>query len=173
VEVVWFWQGGLSAFGGAVGSWLGLSIYVLLARKPFWRLADALSLPSALFVLAGWTTCLLEGCAYGRRMVPGFLASETMDMFGAVVSRWPTQSAGVVLSLLAIVFLYWLAGRSLRPGVLAGTAQAWLGLSAFFLGLTRADPSMLIAGMRLDVAGGGLMAAAGAVIAVTRFLQRT
>lgn len=173
LEAVWFWQGGLSASGGAIGAWLGLSVYVLLARKPIWGLADALAIPGGIFGLAGWTTCLLEGCAYGRRMPSGLFISETTDMFGTVASRWPTQSAGVIFSLLTLVLLYWLAGRSLQPGVLAGTAQAGLGLGAFVLGLTRADPTMLIAGMRLDVAGGALMAAAGAIIAAIRLRKKT
>lgn len=168
VEAIWFWQGGLSAFGGAAGAWLGLITYAFSRNKSIWRLADALAIPAGLFSLAGWSACLIEGCAYGLRISPGGFSVEAADMLGVVAPRWPTQSTGVVYSLLALVFLYWLAGQSLGSGALGGIAQALIGLGLFSLGFTRADPTMLVAGLRLDVIGGGLMLVSGVALTTVR-----
>jgi prolipoprotein diacylglyceryltransferase len=168
IKAAWFWQGGLSAFGGALGAWLGLIAFSLVTNKPFWKLADALAIPGGLFTLAGWVSCLIDGCAYGLRTSNGWFSAETEDMLGVVASRWPTQSVGVVYSLLSLVFLYWLAGHSLRSGIVAGIAQALIGLGVLALSLTRADPTMLAAGFRMDAVGGALMLAFGSGIIVAR-----
>jgi prolipoprotein diacylglyceryltransferase len=168
IEAAWFWQGGLSAFGGAAGAWLGLIVYTFIGKKPLWRLADALAIPGSLLSSAGWSFCLFGGCAFGLRMPPGWFSVEAADMLGVVAPRWPTQTVGVVYSLLSLVFLYWLAGQGLRSGALAGIAQALIGLGVLCLGFTRADPTMLVAGFRLDVLGGALMLASGVTITVIR-----
>lgn len=152
-EMLWFWQGGLSWVSGALGAILGLGLFCLLTRHPFWPLADTLALPGMVIALASWSGCLADGCAYGRVLDSPLWASPTPDMFGARIPRWPTQMVGVVYSLLALVMLYWLAGLISKPGILACISLSLIAAGAFALSFTRSDPIMLLSGLRLDTLG--------------------
>jgi phosphatidylglycerol:prolipoprotein diacylglycerol transferase len=152
-EVLWFWQGGLSWVGGAIGAILGLGLFCTLTHHPFWLLADTLALPGLIVALACWAGCLADGCAYGRALDSPLWASPTPDMFGGRLPRWPTQMVGVFYSLLALVMIYWLTGLSLQPGVLACSSLSMIAAGAFALSFTRSDPTMLLIGLRLDTLG--------------------
>jgi phosphatidylglycerol:prolipoprotein diacylglycerol transferase len=166
-EMLWFWQGGLSWVGGAIGSILGLGLFCALTRHPFWLLADTLAMPGMVIALASWAGCLADGYAYGRVLDSPLWASPTPDMFGGRLPRWPTQMVGVFYSLLALVTLYWLAGLSLQPGVLACSSLSMIAVGAFALSFARSDPVMLLIGLRLDTVGSAailLLALAGLAI---------
>jgi phosphatidylglycerol:prolipoprotein diacylglycerol transferase len=153
LEILWFWQGGLSWVSGALGAILGLGLFCVLTRHPFWPLADTLALPGMVIALASWSGCLADGCAYGRALDSPLWASPTPDMFGARIPRWPTQMVGLVYSLLALVMLYWLAGLISKPGILACISLSMIAAGAFVLSFTRSDPIMLLSGIRLDTWG--------------------
>ncbi len=157
IEILWFWQGGLSWIGGAAGSILGLTLYALISRRPFWPLADALAIPFAIIALSSWTGCLLDGCAYGHVVEGGLLTPPTLDMFGGQVPRWPTQMVGAVYSLAVLAAMYWLTGRSLRTGVIACLSASLIAAGALALSFTRSDPSLLLAGFRLDTVGSAVL----------------
>ncbi|HEY47793.1 MAG TPA: prolipoprotein diacylglyceryl transferase [Anaerolineae bacterium] len=161
-EILWFWQGGLSWVGGALGAILGLGLFCVLTRHPFWPLADTLALPGMVIALASWSGCLADGCAYGRALDSPLWASPTPDMFGSRIPRWPTQMVGVVYSLLALVLLYWLAGLISKPGVLACISLSMIAAGAFALSFTRSDPIMLLSGLRLDTWGSAAILLLGA-----------
>jgi phosphatidylglycerol:prolipoprotein diacylglycerol transferase len=153
LEILWFWQGGLSWVSGALGAILGLGLFCVLTHHPFWPLADSLALPGMVIALASWSGCLADGCAYGRALDSPLWASPTPDMFGARIPRWPTQMVGLVYSLLALVILYWLAGLISKPGILASISLTMIAAGAFALSFTRSDPIMLLSGLRLDTLG--------------------
>ena len=152
-EILWFWQGGLSWVSGALGAILGLGLFCLLTRHPFWSLADTLAMPGMVIALASWSGCLADGCAYGRALDSPLWASPTPDMFGARIPRWPTQMVGLVYSLLALVLLYWLAGLISKQGILACISLSLIAAGAFVLSFTRSDPIILLSGIRLDTLG--------------------
>ena len=152
-EILWFWQGGLSWVSGALGAILGLGLFCILTRHPFWPLADTLAMPGMVIALASWSGCLADGCAYGRALDSPLWASPTPDMFGARIPRWPTQMVGLVYSLLALVLLYWLAGLISKQGILACISLSLIAAGAFALSFTRSDPIILLSGIRLDTLG--------------------
>jgi phosphatidylglycerol:prolipoprotein diacylglycerol transferase len=161
IEVVWFWQGGLSWVGAALGAVLGVGLYARLARQPFWALADALTVPAMLVAVAAWIGCLADGCAYGRRTDPGPFTPSLPDMFGVVAPRWPTQAVGA----LSAVAGWRLFSLHERRGAASGTTflfgMAWLAGTAMLLSFTRGDPALLIGPYRLDSwAAAALLAAA-------------
>jgi len=165
-EMLWFWQGGLSWVSGALGAILGLGLFCILTRRPFWPLADTLAMPGMVIALASWAGCLADGCAYGRLLDSPLWASPTPDMFGGRIPRWPTQLVGVFYSLLSLVMLYWLAGLKLQPGALACISSSLIAAGAFALSFTRSDPVMLLLGLRLDTLGAAailLLALAGLI----------
>ncbi len=158
-EAAWFWQGGLSWAGGALGALIGVAAYDKITRRPFWGEADLLAIPAAIVGAAGWLGCLLDACAYGRRTPPGPLTPPAPDLLGNLAPRWPAQAIGGVYTLLVILALNRLSQLGLRPGLLAAAALTLLSAGALGIAWIRGDPMPVLAGLRLDgVASAGLLA---------------
>lgn len=157
-HALYLWQGGLTWPGAALGAVLGVAVTARLRRISFWRLADALAVPATWLSAGGWLGCYLEACAFGQPAPAGWWAPPTPDLLGRVEPRWPTQSLGVVGSLLVSLVLLSLR-RRLPPGARACLAGALLGGLTLGLSLLRGDPSPTIAGLRVEGLGGALFAA--------------
>lgn len=162
-ESTWFWQGGLSWVGGALGATAGLAAYSGMRRKSFPGLADSLAPPLALFSVAGWLGCLVDGCAYGRRASFGWLTPPSPDLLGNVAPRWPTQTLGALLGVALLVALLLVNRRKVRPGVLACLAVSVLSAGSLALEFVRADPAPAAGGLRLEAIGAGMFLAAGMI----------
>lgn len=156
-EILWYWQGGLNAVGGILGALLGLGVYALLTDINFGHLGDELAIPATVVAFACWTGCLVDGCAYGIQAPLGPFTMPLTDMFGNVTSRWPTQATGALLNVVALTILAWMKGRKLQPGILLCTSLGLISASMFVLSFTRADPSLTIAGARLDTLGSAVL----------------
>jgi len=172
VEAFWFWQGGLSWAGGAAGAFLGLALFSLLARRPLWPAADALAMPGAILSLAAWTGCWAEGCAFGRRVAAGPFSPASADFFGGIAPRWPTQAAGVLLSLGAVALAYTLGAQKAPTGVAFGLTLSFLAAGSFALAFTRGDPGPSLAGLRADALGSAAVLLASAAITAARLRAR-
>lgn len=171
-EALQFWQGGLSWVGSALGALMGVGLYAVVSRRPFWSLADALALPAVLLAASAWTGCLIDACVYGRRADLGPLTPPGPDALGLRASRWPTQAMGAVFSLVAFLGLYRLTARRLHTGVLACLSLSLIAASNLALSFTRGDPTNMAAGMRLDaLASGGILSLA-LISLVLRALHR-
>ncbi len=159
-EIIAIWQGGLSASGGIIGVFLGLGIYTWSDRRHLWRLLDDLAIPAAMLGITGWIGCWLEGVAYGRQVAWQWGWLMNSDPFSDQIARWPTQLLGVLLSLLTFLVLFrfnprWPVGVK---GLLTGSVITG---ALVVVGLFRADPSMLLMGMRLDIIGPAALALMG------------
>ena len=161
-EAFMLWRGGLAWPGAVVGGPLGASLYCSRKREPLWPLLDVLALPIALLGLFSWGGCLAASCAYGTEVLPGqlpqWLTFTAPDIYGIIVPRWPTQTAGIVWSLFAMLVV-WNTARTMRwrVGANAAYALSLTALGAFLLGFTRGDPMPLVNGFRLDLIGSGLI----------------
>ncbi len=162
-ETLYFWQGGLSWAAGAFGALVGLTVYIVLTRRSFWKLADALAIPAAIVASAAWLGCLIDRCAYGLRTAPGPLSPPAPDMIGTIAPRWPTQTLGVLLSLIVVGALYWLSHLDLRPGLLAVLSLSLVALIALALSFTRGDPMPTLAGIRWDGLGSAAVLSLGLI----------
>jgi phosphatidylglycerol:prolipoprotein diacylglycerol transferase len=162
-ESTWFWQGGLSWAGGAIGAAAGLAIYAVTGGKPFLALADGLAAPLALFSVAGWIGCLVDGCAYGRQASEGWLTPASPDLLGNIARRWPTQSLGALLGAALLIALLLVDRKKTRIGMPICLTVSVLSASSLALEFLRADPAPTIAGLRLDAVGAGLFLAAGVI----------
>jgi len=162
-ESLWFWQGGLSWMGGAIGAAAGLSLYAAARRRPFWILADSLALPVALFSISAWIGCLLDGCAYGRRASFGLLTPTSPDLWGNLAQRWPTQTIGALLGIAVFALLLVYDRRKPRPGAKACLAMILLSGGGLGLEFLRADPAPVLAGLRLEALGAGAFMAVGII----------
>jgi phosphatidylglycerol:prolipoprotein diacylglycerol transferase len=162
-ESIWFWQGGLSWAGGAIGATVGLAAYSVARRRSILALADSLAAPLALLSTAGWLGCLIDGCAYGKRASLSWFTPASPDLLGNLAPRWPTQTIGALLALALLVGLLWIDPRQIRPGMLACLAITVLSGSDLALEFVRADPAPVVGGVRLDAVGAGVFLAAGVI----------
>lgn len=162
VEAIWFWQGGMSAFGAVLGAVIALRLYSHWSDGRFWRLADRLVLPAHLPAFAAWLGCLLEGCAYGIRLSPSTWVPASPDLVGTLQPRWPTQSTGALATLFGFLIVIGLRRRSPAAGTLAAAALVYHGAVLLALSMTRADPVPIILGLRSDAVGGAGLIALGA-----------
>jgi len=90
-------------------------------------------------------------------------------MFNSETLRWPTQAAGAIFSLLSVGVLITLKDR--RPQGLLGMASLTsIALGVFVISIFRSDPSLLIAGFRIDTlaALGLALLGIGGILIVTR-----
>lgn len=170
-KVLWFWQGGLSWAGGALGAIVGLAIYTRLAHGSFWDLADALAAPTVLVAAAAWAGCLADGCAYGRRAEAGLLTPASADALGFSAPRWPTQVIGMLLSLGALALLVWLARKRPPEGAIGSAALCLVAGSALGLSFVRGDPVPVWEGLRLEAIGAAVILVGG-LVAVGLRLRR-
>jgi len=169
LEILYLWQGGLSGIGGFAGALVGLGIYARLKGESFAVHADALAIPSAIIASSCWLGCWLDGCAYGIPLESQFPLLTGVDMFNSETLRWPTQAAGAIFSLLSVGALITLKDR--RPQGLLGMASLTsIALGVFVISIFRSDPSLLIAGFRIDTlaALGLALLGIGGILIVTR-----
>jgi phosphatidylglycerol:prolipoprotein diacylglycerol transferase len=166
LEILWFWQGGLTWVGGVIGVAVGLGLFAIVTQRSFWRLADALALPGAIMAVSAWSGCFLEGCAYGRLTDAGPWTPTARNMFGWAAPRWPTQSVGMIASAAIFIGLYWFRSRDRPAGLLAGLSLFAIAAVALALSFTRGDPVLLLADMRIDAIGaaGVLLLASGVLV---------
>jgi phosphatidylglycerol:prolipoprotein diacylglycerol transferase len=161
IEMLKFWQGGLSWSGAAIGGLLALVIFALVTKRSFWSLADHLAAPVAFLAAGLWIGCLVDGCAYGIGGQTGPLAITSSDMFGVISSRWPTQIVGAACSLLILLGVFLLRRWLKPPGLMASLVLTLLAAMMLALSFTRGDPVGLLWGLRLDMLGSGFILIAG------------
>jgi phosphatidylglycerol:prolipoprotein diacylglycerol transferase len=151
-----FWSGGLSGFGGVVGSIAGCWSYSRFLDRSFWGLADALARPAAIMSAALWSGCWLTYSAYGSPVAWGIIQP---DIFGREAARWPVALMAAAASAVLGIVLPWLEQRmSDRPsGIVAGLSLAWLAIVMLGASLLRADPTILYGGIRQETWGAGIL----------------
>ena len=138
-----FWEGGLSAFGGAIGIMIVVYLYVREKRsKSFLWLMDRLVLPVAIGGAIVRLGNLMNSEIYGRQtsMPWGFKFVRNIANIGQPVSdvipRHPTQLYQSILLLLIFIFLFNLYKRKrkqMKSGMLLGLFMFFAFLSRFLL----------------------------------------
>lgn len=148
-ELFRLWQGGLTAFGGLVGSLLGLGLWCWWRKRPFLAYAALFSPAFLLLTATGWAACWVEGCAYGTETLLGPFSANLPDSYGVFAVRYQTQLWGIGLNLLALVFvLFW--QKRWGNGRLFPLTLLLASLIHFGLTFLRGDAVAALAGWRLD-----------------------
>ena len=156
-ESLWFWQGGLSWFGGAIGMFVGMLIFAGIKRKSLGELADVFAVPLAIVATASWLGCLLEGCAYGREISTNLTVLNAPDLFGQIAPRWPTQLIGVLYGSFVILILLYSVNRLPRLGSSFLFSALLISGGLFGLSLTRGDPTLYYGDLRMDTVAAGMI----------------
>jgi phosphatidylglycerol---prolipoprotein diacylglyceryl transferase len=167
-EIGLVWQGGLSYHGALLAGLLALWVWSRRQHRPFAALSGLLAPALCLLSSFGWLACWLEGCAYGRETVLGFLAGDLPDSFGVFAVRYQTQWLGFVWSLLlfSIILLLWHRFHP-APGRLFWLALLGLSLGRLLITFLRGDPVLMMGQFRLDtLLDGGLVLLSLAALAI-------
>ena len=150
LEILTIWEGGLSGIGGFAGALAGLGIYAFIMDESLAAHADALAIPGVIVASSCWLGCWMDGCAYGIPIEGQSLLLTGTDMFDSGIPRWPTQASGAIFSLFSIGILFILKDR-IPQGMLGMISISLIALGIFGIGFFRGDPSLLLAGLRLDM----------------------
>ena len=156
-ESLWFWQGGLSWLGGAIGVLVGMLTFARTKKQPLAELADLLAIPLAIVATASWLGCHLDGCAYGREVATSFTVLNSSDIFGQIAPRWPTQLVGVLYGTFVILILLNSGNRFQQPGLLFLLSVLLISAGIFCLSLTRGDPMLYYGNFRVDTVAAGMI----------------
>jgi prolipoprotein diacylglyceryltransferase len=174
VEIIQFWQGGLTWAGALAGGLGGLLLVSLWQRQPLGETLDDLW---PLFIRLGtlaWLGCWLEGLAYGPRTV-AWWGLPAINEWGQIEQRLPLQLLGAVFSLALIWGHERLPARLTEsvPGLAGSLGLAGLALLMLSASLLRADPAPVWRGLRLESwAAIGFLGLAIAAILVGVFSKR-
>ena len=168
-EVARLWRGGLSGPGAVLGALCGVGLYAVVTRQQFCMLADALAAPALAVAAAAWLGCLADVCAYGLPARGSLRLPALPGILQVRLPRWPTQAAGAVACLLALLFLLTRRGVTLPTGVPALVALLAISLSGLAISCLRGDPASMLAGVRLEALGWAAIAVFSAsAFALTR-----
>jgi phosphatidylglycerol:prolipoprotein diacylglycerol transferase len=154
-EIALVWQGGLSYHGALIVGLPAFWLWTIWRRrkgteKLSFTSCAALLMPG--FVLAhlfGWTGCWLEGCAFGRETVLGWLAADLPDSFGVFAVRYQSQLLGFGLTAVIFIVVLVLRNRS-KEGPFFWLAFGLLSMAYGFVTLVRGDSVPLVGSLRLD-----------------------
>ncbi len=140
LEIFQIWKGGLVYFGGMVGSFLGLFLYVKSARLSFLETGD-FTMPYIPLVHAfGRVGCFLNGCCYGK--VCHLPWAVQFPLLPEPVH--PTQLYEALFNLSLFGFLAWFYPRRHFPGENMALYLILYSVGRFFLEFLRGDqPSLL------------------------------
>jgi phosphatidylglycerol:prolipoprotein diacylglycerol transferase len=136
--------------GAAVGSLLGAWLFARLTRISALELLDDLLPLGVTLTISAWLGCWLDGCAYGPVAPNDWWGIPSVDQWGEIALRWPTQLFGAVLAL-GLIWAIDQARNSLsQPGLRGGLGAFGLFFQMFALSFLRADPAITWSGLRLD-----------------------
>ncbi len=175
-----FWAGGLTYYGGFIGS--SITAFYLLKRDrfPFWKAADMGAFAIPLGLGFGRMGCLLAGCCFGRRsesalalsFPPRSPASEAQFKVGELGSAadWshPVQPMQIYESALAFGIaafcLLYMHGRKRYDGHVFVTFLGLYAAGRFVLEFFRADDRGGLVGLSTSqLIGVGCVIAAGLI----------
>ena len=147
MDVLEFWKGGLALHGGAILALVTYTLYTGWRRLDFWRTADLLTPPAAIFVFFARIGCLLTGCCYGKQCDPDFPLALTFTNHSAIAPKnealYPTQLAFATAALLVFVVVWARRKQERFEGEIALMGVSLFSLLAFIIEFLRADLRVL------------------------------
>ncbi|MFN3491237.1 MAG: prolipoprotein diacylglyceryl transferase family protein, partial [Anaerolineales bacterium] len=131
------------AFGGIV-TFIIIALIIIQRRKlSFWSSADALTPFFAILTIGLSLSHLAAGTAFG---IPTS-RPWGIDLWNA--TRHPTQLYAFIASLLTFSLL-WFPKQTLRPGMIFLTFASLTSASQIFLGMFRADLTLMVNGLKQE-----------------------
>ena len=110
VETIYFWQGGLSMYGGVIVAFLLLLFFLRKEGiKQRWQWLDALGIGFLLGSAVGRIGCFLNGCCFGERCNLPWAVENGFLNDG--VPRHPTQLYEAIFCFLVFVVVFLVSSK--------------------------------------------------------------
>jgi phosphatidylglycerol:prolipoprotein diacylglycerol transferase len=162
------WLGGMATHGLLLGAACGTIACVLVYRKPFLELADALVIPGAFLMGVGRIGNFIDGQIVGAvTTVPWAVQFPDAEGF-----RHPVVLYDGLKNLALIPYLLWVRRTNPTPGATAAQFVFWYAFARIFIDLFRDYPTHRFAlgtGQTLNI----VMASLGVVLIVRSWMRRT
>lgn len=165
-------SGGMAWRGALIAGTLALFLFALVTRKPFWQLADAAALGTALALSIGWYTAHLTHLYYGLAIdetlssgsllepLTGTLRAfgfnfvqDLPDSYNVIALRIPVQLMASIFYLLLFFLLLYIALRESSRAHDGSTFIAFLAFTSaagLLFGFWRGDAAGQWNGLRAD-----------------------
>jgi len=168
-EALRLWRGGLLWQAALLGAIAGAAVVCVVRRVSFLRMLDFLAPCGAVVALFAWLACFTAGCAWGVETYPGqgLLWSLTMDLpdlYGVRRPRVAAQPIGAVWSAFTLGTVLLFRNLPRKDGLLFGTWLLLQSLGHLGLSFLRADPTLFLAGWRVDQLAHAVLALAGGLL---------
>ena len=161
------WLGGMATHGLLIGAAVGAGLFAWIYRKPFLKLADALSVPGAFLMGIGRIGNFIDGQIVGSVTdVPWAVLFPYAEGF-----RHPVVLYDGAKNLLLVPYLLKVRRTNTTPGATAARFVFWYAFPRIFIDLFRDYPTHRLAlgtGQTLNL----VMAAIGIVLLVRSRLRR-
>ena len=144
-EILAFWNGGLSWYGGFLGGLLAGAICAKLGKISLGRFADAASLGVILGLTIGRIGCTINGDAYGTpTSLPwGLVYTHPNAQASLFVAGHPAPVYEIIWNLIIFGVLWRLRGRLKPEGSLFLTMIAMYSFGRFLISWVREEPAVL------------------------------
>ncbi|MBM4463268.1 MAG: prolipoprotein diacylglyceryl transferase [Chloroflexi bacterium] len=144
-EVLAFWNGGLSWYGGLLGGLLAGVICARLSKVSLGRFADAAAPGVILGLAIGRIGCTINGDAYGTpTSLPwGLVYTNPNAQAPLFVAGHPAPVYEIIWDLIIFGVLWRLRGRLKPEGSLFLTMIAMYSFGRFLISWVREEPSVL------------------------------
>lgn len=120
-------------YGGLIGGFFTLLIYVRKNKLDFWKTADLLTPSVLLFSTFGRIGCFLAGCCYGRVSACGIIP------MGGHLPLIPVQLYEAAFTFIVLLALLFFRPERKRPGVLLPIYIISYAVGRFILEFFRGD----------------------------------
>jgi len=144
-EILAFWNGGLSWYGGFLGGLLAGVVCARLSKISLGRFADAVSLGVILGLAIGRIGCTINGDSYGTpTSLPWGLVYTNPNAYAPLfVAGHPAPVYEIIWDLIIFGVLWRLRGRLRPDGSLFLTMVAMYSLGRFLISWVREEPAVL------------------------------
>ena len=170
--------GGLILLGGFILAFVSASLYMMVKKLNFWKVADSVAPSIAFGVFLTRIGCYLNGCCFGKACeLPWGVNFPPNSPAGAVMGDahlHPTQLYSSLYGLLIFLILTWLDRKNYFNGVLIGTFMILDGFSRFTVDFFRyyENQMFLVGGLQFNQIVSLLMFLSGIAMILYQWKKR-
>lgn len=151
LELLAFWQGGLSGWGAVAGGLIAAFGAAPLLKQPLRLVLDRLCPLIPPLAVLGWLACGQAGCAYGPQLAStAWLGLPMPDEWGRILSRFPLQPIAALLLLGYNGLIGVVLTGPLKTGLRAALAGLGLAAVQFGAALLSVEPGPTWHGLLYD-----------------------
>jgi len=139
-KVFFFWERGLSLYGGVIFSILYTIIYIKIFRLPMWKMFDIIGIAGIIGVGIGRLGCFSLGCCYGKPTslpIGVVFPSSQYTVAPPNIPLWPTQLMEFFGNTLIGIILFLIWKRRKKAGLVFAFTLIFYGFERFFLEFVR------------------------------------